>query len=139
MKKQEKREWVRLEAADKEAALSAARRRGTIQAGHDPADILVLTLALAQAWFTAARGPDLTDPDTARPPQRLAQHRAALVDAVSRLSVPPKDPAGEEATQAWPGDTARHSPSGRAAARPALPGGKPRTSIRWRQPWHGFA
>lgn len=59
--------WKQLErpdATDSEAesyrakvdALASAQAEGLVEPGIAPRDILTLTLALAQAWFTAADG-----------------------------------------------------------------------------------
>ncbi|WP_438317348.1 TetR family transcriptional regulator [Streptomyces sp. HUAS TT3] len=60
--------------ARKHAALAVAQQGGHVDPTHDPADVLTLVLALAQAWYTTAAAP-------AGP-----GHRAAVVDAVSRLT-----------------------------------------------------
>ncbi|MFD0266477.1 TetR family transcriptional regulator [Streptomyces sp. NPDC127106] len=64
--------------ARKHAALAAAQQGGRVDPVHDPADVLTLVLALAQAWFTTADG-------SAAAGERRTAHRAAVVDAVSRL------------------------------------------------------
>ncbi|MEU2391765.1 TetR family transcriptional regulator [Streptomyces sp. NPDC007369] len=64
--------------ARKLAALAAAQQGGHVDPAHDPADVLTLVLALAQAWFTTAAG-------SAAAEDRRTAHRAAVVDAASRL------------------------------------------------------
>ncbi|MCX5387252.1 TetR family transcriptional regulator [Streptomyces sp. NBC_00083] len=81
-------------------ALGAAQERGHVDSALDPADILNLTLALAQAWFTAAGGLA----DTAQSPAPSAhsasssaggpesparsRQRAAVVETVRRMTAP---------------------------------------------------
>ncbi|CAL9356041.1 hypothetical protein SUDANB120_00562 [Streptomyces sp. enrichment culture] len=62
--------------ARKNTALKEAQRSGRVDPTHDASDILTLVIALAQAWFTTA-----TEPPT-------PAHRAAVVDAVTRLAEP---------------------------------------------------
>ncbi|MFF3322651.1 TetR family transcriptional regulator [Streptomyces sp. NPDC002889] len=96
--------WKHLErpgATDAEAqsyraktqAVAVAQRDGRIDPEYDPADVLILTLALAQAWFTIAGGMSPTGTGTPWPPQQLARHRAAVVDAVRRITAPRGDSA----------------------------------------------
>lgn len=55
----------------------------------DPVDLVILTIGLANAWelsapdLLASRGQDATDPD------RIARHRAAVIEATRRISVSP--------------------------------------------------
>ncbi|WP_354637674.1 TetR family transcriptional regulator [Kitasatospora camelliae] len=90
--------WKRLERPEatpaqaaayrvKREALAAAQRDGRIEPSHDPVDILVLVAALAQAWFTLPETETETD-GAPLSPDRLTRHRAAVVDAVRRLTEP---------------------------------------------------
>ncbi|MEV6653751.1 TetR family transcriptional regulator [Streptomyces sp. NPDC051219] len=73
---------------DKIALVAEAQRRGHLDPAHDPVDILTLVLALTQAWFAAVGGPG-TDADGASwPADRAARHRAAVVNAVRRITTP---------------------------------------------------
>jgi AcrR family transcriptional regulator len=72
----------------KTAAVAAAQQDGRIVAADDPTDVLLLTLALAQAWFTTAGGMSPTGTGNPWPPGELARHRAAVVDAVRRITAP---------------------------------------------------
>ena len=56
--------------------------------GLDPVDLVIFVTTLGSAWFVAPDGllaADGRDPDS---PERLAAHRAALVEAVRRLVAP---------------------------------------------------
>jgi AcrR family transcriptional regulator len=77
---------------DKAAAVAAAQQRGDIAPEMDPADLLTMVLAAAQAWFWASEGVDPAEVGRAWPPQRLASHRSAVVEAARRMSEP--KPAG---------------------------------------------
>lgn len=77
-----------------------SRSRSAADAGSPPvaaADLLILVANMAAAWVSTS--PDLLAADGADPrdPQRLARHRAALVDAVSALSGQPADGAAPHA------------------------------------------
>jgi AcrR family transcriptional regulator len=66
-------------------ALVAAQRDGRVNATFAPADLLALLLGLTGAWFTASeviRTYDTNDPWS---PGRLAQFRAAAVEAAARV------------------------------------------------------
>ena len=66
------------------AALAGARANRAIA----PADLLVLINGLAYSWLMSPRdllGADGSNPDSAT---RLAQHRAAIVEAARRLCQP---------------------------------------------------
>ncbi|MEU6235593.1 TetR family transcriptional regulator [Kitasatospora sp. NPDC047058] len=72
----------------KYAAVATAQQQGRINADLDPADLLALVLALAQAWFTAADGMSGTGGSSSWPTHRLARHRTAVVHAVQRVTAP---------------------------------------------------
>ncbi|MEW2414817.1 TetR family transcriptional regulator [Streptomyces sp. NPDC046866] len=91
-KRLERPEPTSLEAASyerKTAALAAAQRDGRVDPTHGPADLLMLVLALAQAWFTTAGGAPADSADStggsAWSEHLREGHRAAVVDAVARL------------------------------------------------------
>ncbi|MEU9196578.1 TetR family transcriptional regulator [Streptomyces hundungensis] len=70
-------------------ALSAAQRNGHVDPALDPADILNLTLALAQAWFTAAGDmAHLSPAPGAAPSESRSRQRAAVVETVRRMTTP---------------------------------------------------
>ncbi|MFJ7072021.1 TetR family transcriptional regulator [Streptomyces sp. NPDC098781] len=92
--------WKRLErpgATDEEVAtyraktagVATAQQQGRVDPALDPADVVALVLALTQAWFTVAEDMTPTDGSHARSTKRLAQHRAAVVEAVRRITAPP--------------------------------------------------
>ena len=70
--------------------INAIRDRppGDLEHGIDPVDLVILTIGLANAWQLSApelltsRGQDPTDPE------RVAAHRAAVVEAVKRIGHP---------------------------------------------------
>ncbi|MET8756166.1 TetR family transcriptional regulator [Streptomyces sp. NPDC004667] len=87
-KRLERPEATALEAeayARKAASLAAAQRDGRVDPTHDPADLLILVLGLAQAWYTTTGGGGSAE-------EHRSGHRAAVVDAVARL-VEVRDPA----------------------------------------------
>ncbi|MCJ1676487.1 TetR family transcriptional regulator [Streptomyces sp. APSN-46.1] len=73
------------------ARVEQAQREGRIDASMDPADVLTLVLGLSQAWFGAMAGPAAGDGNTGWPPERLARHRAAVVESVRRMTTVPRD------------------------------------------------
>ncbi|MFF3677996.1 TetR family transcriptional regulator [Streptomyces sp. NPDC002120] len=83
------------------AAVRQAQDAGRIDAGTDAADVLTLVVALSQAWFGAVGGPAAggTAPGSTAAgeagsdwaPDRLARHRAAVVEAVRRITAPHGD------------------------------------------------
>ncbi|WP_305788140.1 TetR family transcriptional regulator [Symbioplanes lichenis] len=67
------------ESLEVNAALVAdAQRRGAVPGSFSPDDLLVFTLALASAWLPGSA--------TAMPRATIAGHRAAVVEAVRRLT-----------------------------------------------------
>ncbi|MBT2408068.1 TetR family transcriptional regulator [Streptomyces sp. ISL-87] len=94
--------WKQLERPDstdteaesyraKIAVVEQAQRAGRIDAALDPADILTLVMGLSQAWFGAVGSPAAGDGGTGWPPERLARHRAAVVESVRRITAGPRD------------------------------------------------
>ncbi|WCD90539.1 HTH-type transcriptional repressor [Streptomyces xanthophaeus] len=81
--------------AGKAAAVRQAQVAGRIDAGMDPVDVLTLVVALSQAWFGAVGDPAAGGPGAGWTPERLARHRAAVVESVRRITAPaPPGPAG---------------------------------------------
>ena len=72
----------------KAAAVAAAQQRGDIAPDMEPDDLLTMVLAAAQAWFWAAEGVDPKEAGHAWPPERLALHRSAVVEAARRMTEP---------------------------------------------------
>ncbi|MFI9247466.1 TetR family transcriptional regulator [Streptomyces sp. NPDC053086] len=66
----------------KTAQVADAQQRGRLAPEMVPADLLTMVLAAAQAWFWAEEG--------GRPwsPERLAEHREAVVETARRISAP---------------------------------------------------
>ncbi|WP_406180313.1 TetR family transcriptional regulator [Streptomyces sp. NBC_01006] len=75
------------------AVVEDAQKAGHVDASLDPADVLTLVMGLSQAWFGAVGGPAAGDSGTGWAAERLAQHRAAVVEAVRRITAPRRDPA----------------------------------------------
>ncbi|MFD4243946.1 TetR family transcriptional regulator [Streptomyces sp. NPDC058525] len=75
--------------AGKIAAVRQAQEAGRIDAGTDAADVLTLVMALSQAWFGAAGAPADGGTGTGWEAERIARHRAAVVEAVRRTTAPP--------------------------------------------------
>ncbi|MFE7774019.1 TetR family transcriptional regulator [Streptomyces sp. NPDC057445] len=69
-------------------AVAAAQREGRIAPGFDPADILTLVLALAQAWFAAPGGPATDADGSVWQEERRKRHRTAVVETVARIIAP---------------------------------------------------
>ncbi|MET8410874.1 TetR family transcriptional regulator [Streptomyces sp. NPDC005195] len=72
----------------KTTAVAAAQERGRVEPGLGPEDLVAFVLALAQAWFSLTGGMSPTSGGTPWSAQRLARHRAAVVDAVGRITTP---------------------------------------------------
>ncbi|MFK0151579.1 TetR family transcriptional regulator [Streptomyces sp. NPDC090499] len=72
----------------KTAAVATAQQQGRIDPDLGPEDLVALVLALTQAWFTLAGGMSPTSGSDPWSAQRLARHRAAVVDAVRRITAP---------------------------------------------------
>ncbi|MGV9249046.1 TetR family transcriptional regulator [Streptomyces sp. NPDC003710] len=69
----------------KTAEVAAAQQRGDVAREMEPADLLTMVLAMAQAWFWAAEGEEAGQSWS---PQRLARHRSAVVEAARRICEP---------------------------------------------------
>ncbi|MCX4459799.1 TetR family transcriptional regulator [Streptomyces sp. NBC_01340] len=72
----------------KAAEVAEAQRRGEVAQGMEPADLLTMVLAAAQAWFWAAEGLKPEDISQSWSPERLALHRSAVIEAARRMSEP---------------------------------------------------
>ncbi|WEO99677.1 TetR family transcriptional regulator [Streptomyces sp. FXJ1.172] len=72
----------------KTAAVADAQQRGDLAREMPPVDLLTMILAAAQAWFWAAEGADAQASGSGWSPERLAEHRAAVVEAARRISEP---------------------------------------------------
>ncbi|MFF7749163.1 TetR family transcriptional regulator [Streptomyces sp. NPDC007971] len=72
----------------KTAEVAAAQERGGLAPGLAPEDLLTMVLSVAQAWFWAAEGAGTEGAWQSWPAQRLAVHRAAVVEAARRISEP---------------------------------------------------
>lgn len=66
-------------------ALRAARDEGALPAEFDPVDVLAIVVALAKAWFLTSPALAGEAPDAAGSPERLAAHRAVVVETVRRM------------------------------------------------------
>ncbi|MCX5096153.1 TetR family transcriptional regulator [Streptomyces sp. NBC_00365] len=72
----------------KVAEVAEAQQRGEVAQDMEPADLLTMVLAAAQAWFWAAEGLRPEDISQSWSPQRLALHRSAVIEAARRMSEP---------------------------------------------------
>ncbi|MGP3683551.1 TetR family transcriptional regulator [Streptomyces sp. IBSNAI002] len=91
-KQLERPETAGTEAAPYAGKIAAVRQRqeaGRIDAGTDPADVLTLVMALSQAWFGAMGAPADGGTGSGWEADRTARHRAAVVEAVRRITAPP--------------------------------------------------
>ncbi|MER5793589.1 TetR family transcriptional regulator [Streptomyces sp. NPDC001980] len=73
---------------NKAALVAEAQQRGDLDPAMAPDDLLTMVLAAAQAWFWAAEGVDPKEVGESWPAERLALHRAAVVEAARRLTEP---------------------------------------------------
>lgn len=79
------------EAESYEAKITAVRQAqgaGRIDASIAPVDVLTLVTGLSQAWFGAVSGPASGTTGPGWPADRLAAHRAAVVESVQRITAP---------------------------------------------------
>jgi AcrR family transcriptional regulator len=75
-------------------AIADAQRDGRLDPGFAPADLLALALGVTGAWFTASEALRTHDSPNPWSQQRLAQFRAAAVQATTRIlsgAPPPGD------------------------------------------------
>ncbi|MEY9840028.1 TetR family transcriptional regulator [Streptacidiphilus sp. EB103A] len=72
----------------KAAEVAEAQQRGELAQEMEPADLLTMVLAAAQAWFWAADGAGPEEVSQSWPQERLALHRSAVVEAARRMSEP---------------------------------------------------
>ena len=70
---------------DKLAAIISAQQNGRVDQRFAPADLLALMLAVAAAWFNASEALRSLDSKNPWTPRRLAQFRAAAVEAAARI------------------------------------------------------
>ncbi|MER6266884.1 TetR family transcriptional regulator [Streptomyces sp900105755] len=73
---------------NKAALVAEAQQRGDLDPAMAPDDLLTLVLAAAQAWFWAAEGVDPKELSESWSEERLALHRAAVVEAARRMTEP---------------------------------------------------
>ncbi|MGY4923178.1 TetR family transcriptional regulator [Streptomyces sp. 900105755] len=73
---------------NKAALVAEAQQRGDLDPAMAPDDLLTLVLAAAQAWFWAAEGVDPKEISESWNEERLALHRAAVVEAARRMTEP---------------------------------------------------
>ncbi|MGW2563849.1 TetR family transcriptional regulator [Streptomyces sp. NPDC001514] len=74
----------------KTAEVAEAQQLGDLAPEIQPADLLTMVLAVAQAWFWAAEGIDTKEGVPPWSAERLALHRSAVVEAARRLIEPKK-------------------------------------------------
>ncbi|GAA4607567.1 TetR family transcriptional regulator [Actinoallomurus liliacearum] len=72
----------------KTAEVADAQQRDDVAQDMAPADLLTMVLAVAQAWFWAAEGVDAEEGGRSWSQERLALHRAAVVQAARRIVEP---------------------------------------------------
>ena len=65
--------------------IADAQRDGWLDASFAPADLLALALGVTGAWFTASEALRTHDSPNPWSQQRLAQFRAAAVEAATRI------------------------------------------------------
>lgn len=72
----------------KAAEVADAQEHGGLSPEMRPDDLLTMVLAVAQAWFSAAENVDPGEISRSWSPERLALHRAAVVEAARRIGEP---------------------------------------------------
>ena len=75
-------------AADRQPARRAARDDGRLPAVFEPVDLLAIVLAVATAWPSISPALASLAADEPASAERLAAHRAAVVEAVRRMLAP---------------------------------------------------
>ncbi len=84
--------------AEKLAAMTRAQRGdGTTASGLPATDLLVLVQGMAGAWLASPTGLLSADGSDPEAPERLAAHRAALLEATRRVCLPPARRAAPDA------------------------------------------
>ncbi len=73
--------------------LRAAHQRGTLKLTGEPTDLLTFVFGLAGAWISASPSLQAFAPGPAWSQQRLAEHRAALIEAVRAVTTAAQKPA----------------------------------------------
>jgi AcrR family transcriptional regulator len=74
--------------ARKLASIRAAQRAGKTYGGIPAVDLLAMVQRLATSWLGASVGVKAASGKDPMSPRRLKQHRAAMIDAVERLTAP---------------------------------------------------
>ena len=69
-------------------AIAEAQQTGAVTVSGDPADVLALVLGLVTAWAQASPALRTLAPEAAWGPERVREHRAAMVAAVRALVDP---------------------------------------------------
>ena len=70
-------------------AVATAQREGHLDDSLPAADLFAMVLRITESWLDAPPALLATVPaDQARSPKRLAEHRAALIEAVRRITTP---------------------------------------------------
>lgn len=72
----------------------ASSRSQTAASGFNPTDLIVLVNGLTWAWMNSPAGLLSADGSDPTSPERIASHRAAVVEAARRLCEPARVPAG---------------------------------------------
>lgn len=76
------------DAAEVYSAKIEAMRRGHARSELPPTDLIVLIIGLAQSWLLSPDDLLAADGSDPRSPERIAQHRASIVEAARRLCTP---------------------------------------------------
>ncbi|MBK3629687.1 TetR family transcriptional regulator [Streptomyces sp. MBT49] len=69
-------------------AIAAAQREGRLDDGISAADLFAMVLRLTESWLDAPPALAAATGTDARAPHRLAEHRAALLEAIRRITAP---------------------------------------------------
>lgn len=72
----------------KVAAVAAAQREGRLDPALPAADLFAIVLRMTESWLDAPAALRLTANEEPMSPERLAAHRAALLEAVRRVAAP---------------------------------------------------
>lgn len=74
-------------------AVAAAQREGRLDDSLPAVDLFAMVLRITESWLDAPPALLAVSGEQPRSPARLAQHRAALIEAVRRITAPGSPPA----------------------------------------------
>ncbi|SEG80984.1 transcriptional regulator, TetR family [Actinacidiphila yanglinensis] len=78
-------------------AVAAAQREGRTDASLPAIDLFAMVLRITESWLDAPPALQALTGTDPRSAERLAEHRAALIEAVRRITAPRTGPEGDDA------------------------------------------